>query len=48
MGTFGNYIIEIIIPDKWNTESSFLKTRDKSSELWKSFLILIIFFTLFL
>lgn len=46
VGTFGSYVTEIIIPGRWNTGSSSLKTRDKRSQALEIFSFL--FLTLFL
>lgn len=42
VGTFG-----IIIPGRWNTGSSSLKTRDKRSRALEIFSLFFFFFTLF-
>lgn len=49
VGTFGSYITEIIIPGRWNTGSSSLKTRDKRSralEIFSLFFLLYFYGTL--
>lgn len=44
VGTFGSYRTEIIIPGRWNTGSSSLKTRDKRSRALEIFSLFFFYF----